>query len=402
VLDSQAELALPDGLPAVLGDSYLDSAADFDLLVRSPGVHPRLLPSGVAVTSSTIEFFARCPAPIVGVTGTKGKGTTSTLIARILERAGKSVWLGGNIGRPGLEFLHQVQTDDIVVLELSSFQLMDLKQSPQMAVCLMIEPEHLDWHADALEYVTAKSAIARFQSKRDLIVFHATNAAAVEIAALSAGRHIPYLRQPGAVIENNQIMMAGEQICQVDEVGLLGRHNLENVCAAVTVTWELVGRRIEVIAAAVREFQGLPYRLEPMEEIGRVLYVNDSFSAHQLATRAAIMSFTRPMILIVGGFDRGIDLAPLAEAIVLAAPKAVVTMGETGPVIAQLVGARGYAAVHEGGPTMTQVVARARELAQSGDVVVFSPGCASFDMFKNYQDRGEQFRRAVAGLKERQ
>jgi UDP-N-acetylmuramoylalanine--D-glutamate ligase len=398
ILDRNPETKVPAGVAKVLGPHYLDNLDGFDLLVRSPGVKPWEIESDAPVTSVTKEFFAQCPAPIIGVTGTKGKGTASTLIARILEAAGKTVWLGGNIGRPGLEFLDRVKSTDVVVLELSSFQLMDLDVSPHVAVCLMVVPEHLDWHRDFNEYIQAKSTISRYQAAGDTMVFHAHNQYAKQIAELSAGKKMPYMESPGAQVRGDEIVISGQVICRTDEVGLIGPHNLENICAAVTATWELLGRRTDVIAGVVKAFTGLEHRLERVADIDGVQYVNDTFATNPSAAIAAIRSFDQPLVMILGGYDRSNDLTEMVKAVAEAKPRAVVAIGETGPQIERLLADLRVRPVIRGAQTMPEIVAQARAAARPGDVVLLSPGSASFGLFKNYKDRGLQFREAVRHL----
>jgi UDP-N-acetylmuramoylalanine--D-glutamate ligase len=305
----------PAGARVVTGPDYLKHLNDFDLVVRSPGVKPWEVKTKAKVTSVTGEFLAHCPARVIGVTGTKGKGTTATLITRILGEAGWRTHLGGNIGVPPLDFLSKVRASHLVVLELSSFQLIDLELSPHIAVCLTIAGEHLDWHRGMNEYVAAKGNIFWHQEPDDVAVYNAHNEYATQIAKLSVGKKIPYLEPPGAVVKDGKLVMDDLEICTIDEVGLIGPHNLENVCAAVTTTWELVNRNPDPIRRAVKAFTGLPHRLEPIRELRRVKFVNDSFSANPIAAMAAIKSFPEPKILILGGMDRGLDFGPLVRAV---------------------------------------------------------------------------------------
>jgi len=398
ILDADAEKELPKGAKSVLGPKYLEHLEGFDLVVRSPGVKPWLIAIKAPVTTVVNEFFAKCPARIIGVTGTKGKGTTSTLIARILGEAGWRTHLGGNIGKPPLDFLSNVRASHLVVLELSSFQLMDLAVSPHIAVALTIVPEHLDWHRSMHEYVAAKGNLFWHQQADDVAVYNAHNHYATEIAQLSAGEKLPYLEKPGAVIADGQIMMDGVAICAVDEVGLIGPHNLENICAAVTATWELVKRNPDTVARAVKGFTGLPHRLEEVREVGRVRYINDSFSANPIATEAAVKSFMEPKVLILGGMDRGLELAQLAKAVAGGGVKQVVLVGQNTQRLAAAFNAIGFDRYTLGGSSMPEIVAQARRLAAPGDVVLLSPASPSFDMFRNFADRGEQFDAAVRAL----
>ena len=201
---NEALTGMPDGVVLELGPDYLKKLGSYDLIVRSPGVRPNAIKTKVPVTSGVREFFAKCPARIVGVTGTKGKGTTSSLIAEILRHAGYKVWLGGNIGTSPLDFLAKVEARDVVVLELSSFQLMDLDVSPKVAVCLMISPGHLDWHKNMREYVAAKGNIFWHQQPGDLAVFNPHNEYSAEVAGLSRGEHVPYGEKPGCVVSSGK------------------------------------------------------------------------------------------------------------------------------------------------------------------------------------------------------
>ena len=241
---------LPEGAMTVLGADAFSKLGEFDLIVRSPSVNPRKLPYGDKVWSATNEFFVKCPAPIIGVTGTKGKGTTSSLIASILKAAGKTVHLVGNIGVPALAELPKINASDIVVYELSSFQLWDLKKSPHIAVVLAIEPDHLDVHDDVDDYVNAKTNIARFQNEGDTVVFNTNNQISSSIAGVSSAKKIGYPYDIGDLENNLQIP---------------GRHNIENASAAVAATSEYVSDR-SVIGRGLGSFTGLPHRLKFVAE----------------------------------------------------------------------------------------------------------------------------------------
>jgi len=400
VLDADEHKLVPEKVPSVLGPGYLENLDRFDLIVRSPGNKPWQIKTMARVTSGMSEFFGQCPAPIIGVTGTKGKGTTATLIAKILEAAGKRAWLGGNIGTPVLDLLPQIKPDDLVVVELSSFQLIDMTASPQVAVCLGIVPEHLDWHRDLDEYVEAKGNIFRFQQEGDVAVFHGLNKLAAKIAKLSAGQQLPYLVPPGAIVERGRVMIGETTICNAADVGLIGPHNLENVSAAVTATWELVDRQVEPVRRAVMEFKGLPHRLELVREVDGVRYINDSFAANPVAVVAALRSFDAPKVVILGGMDRGLDFGELVRAVVSTKVREVLLMGQTADRLAQSLRAAGFNQQRRV-RGMTEAVDQARAAAQPGDVVLLSPGCPSFDMFRNFEDRGEQFKAVVAGMEVR-
>lgn len=395
VHDLATDVVVPKGAHAVLGEDYLKGLNAYDLVVRSPGVKPRDIKTTTPVTSGVREFFQHCPARIIGVTGTKGKGTTSTLITKILEAAGKRVWLGGNIGRSPLDFLDKVRASDLVVLELSSFQLMDLDISPHIGVCLMIAPEHMDWHGNIREYVAAKGNLFWHQQPGDVAIYDALNDFSTQIAQLSPGTKIPYLQDPGAFVNGSAIEIGGTVVCQTNEVGLLGPHNLENVCAAITATREILGDNFEPARRAIREFKGLEHRLEYVGERDGVRFYDDSFSTTPETAMAALASFEEPKILILGGSDKKSEYGALGRAVAEANVREVVLVGLMGPKIKSALNDAGFTAVRDGGGTMIEVVAAARAAARHGDVVVLSPAAASFDMFRNYKDRGEQFSSAV-------
>lgn len=372
---------------------------DADIVVRTPSFDPRRIRTRGRVTSVTEEFFLVCPYPIIGVTGTKGKGTTSSLIFDILTRAGIPAYLLGNIGVPALDRLSEIQSAHekgeagVVIYELSSFQLWNLKQSPHIAVVLMISPEHLDIHGDHDEYITAKANIARYQKPEDVVVYFAENQQSSDIAALSGGRKEPYTAGSG-----EYIVARGRQIVPVSEIGIPGVHNLQNIAAAVTAAMEYVPDT-EVIADAVRGFRGLAHRLEVVAEKDGVRYINDSYSSAPAATVAAVRSFDEPKILILGGKDRGLDLEELVSEIRKTNVKHIALIGEARNRIAAVLTAAGCDtfSVHdetELAPIMQHVIAQ----ASSGDVVILSPGFPSFDMFKDFTQRGEQFKEIIQSL----
>ncbi|GAC1369499.1 MAG: UDP-N-acetylmuramoyl-L-alanine--D-glutamate ligase [Candidatus Saccharimonadales bacterium] len=396
--DANTALSAGEGVRTVLGPDYLKNLNNYDLVVRSPGVKPSLIKTKAPVTTGVKEFFKHCPARIIGVTGTKGKGTTSTLISKILEEAGKRVWLGGNIGRSPLDFLDKVKATDLVVLELSSFQLMDLDMSPNIAVCLMVVSEHMDWHGSIREYVAAKGNLFWHQQPGDVAIFNPKNDFSIQIASLSRGRKVPYLEAPGALVSDGQIELGGRTVCRADEVGLAGPHNLENICAALTAAHEIVGENYAAMKRAVISFKGLPHRLELAGEVGQVKYYDDSFSTTPETAAAAVQSFEQPKVVILGGSDKKSNYTELAAEIAKANVRQVILIGQMAGKIREALQKAGCTDSVDGGSNMTEIVTAAREVAQAGDVVLLSPACASFDMFKNYIDRGDQFKSAVTAL----
>lgn len=260
----------------------------------------------------------------------------------MLSNDEKNVHLLGNIGVPALDILPTIKPDDIVVFELSSFQLWDLTRSPETAVVLMIEPEHQDVHSSMEEYVNAKSNIAKFQTEDDLIIYHPNNPFSAKVAENSKARKMQYMKPSGAYVIGGQIVIGDIAVALSQEVGLIGEHNLENICAAITAAWRYT-KNITAIQSAIKTFKGLPNRLEFVKEVRGVKFYNDSYSSAPGATIAAIKSFSEPEVLICGGFDRGLDYSELALSISLSKKyKKVLLMGQTKTSIAYYLAKVGF------------------------------------------------------------
>lgn len=410
VLDKNPNLSVPTGVEYRWGDDYLNLAG-VQVLFRSPGIRPDL-PSllefqkqGGIMTTAIRYFLEHVPGQTIGVTGTKGKGTTSSLIYEILRTAGKKVYLGGNIGRSPLDFLDELTTDSLTVLELSSFQLFDVERSPNLAVILNVTSEHLDYHRDTAEYVQAKANIVRYQRPTEVAIAHLDYPTSAQILASAPGRQLAYSVQrrvaAGAYLEGETIYWAETQepLVQASDVHLRGRHNLENVCAALSVG-KVLEIDVSTMRQAVRDFRGLPHRLEEVGQVRGVTYFNDSFSTVPETAMAAVKAFTEPVLIILGGSDKGSDYGELGRFLAHADQvKEVILIGRMADRIEAAITAGGGVSKItrvEGG--MAEIVKYAAQAAVAGDVVVLSPACASFDMFKNYKERGEQFRQAVAQL----
>ncbi|MBX4204658.1 MAG: UDP-N-acetylmuramoyl-L-alanine--D-glutamate ligase [Candidatus Doudnabacteria bacterium] len=358
----------------------------FDILFRTPGL-PYMAPAiqqaqskGVEISSQTKLFFDLCPAKIIGVTGTKGKGTTSTLAAKILEAGGYKVWLAGNIGTDPFEFIDSIKPEDLVVLELSSFQLQDLHRSPHIAVVLNITADHLDEsgtynksaHGSISEYFDAKLQIIAHQTAEDFAVI--SHELPSDVQNVGHGQKIIF--DPKDVEDYEYI--------------ILGKHNLENIAAASAVG-KILKVPEDLIRQAVKNFPGLPHRLQKVLEKDGITYVEDSISTNEDSTIAAIQAFAEPVILIVGGSSKGLEYKKLGKTIKSAGNlKAVVAVGEEAPKI--LKNMEGYSGkIFTGAKNMQEIISQAKSIATAGDVVLLSPAAASFDMFKNYRDRAEQF-----------
>jgi len=358
----------------------------YEVLVRSPGVYRykneivEAEERGVIVTSKTKIFFDVFPGKIIGVTGTKGKGTTSTLIYQILKEAGREVILGGNVGM-GL-FDKNWNSDTWAVVELSSFQLIDLHKSAHIGVVLMTTSDHLDWHKSGDEYVQAKGNLIRFQRGEDYAVVNKDYENSRKIGEMGMGK---------------KIWVSGKDFS--GKAGLRGQHNKENIAAAIAVS-KIIGIEESVFLKVVSDFKGLEHRLEEVARVNGVTYFDDSFSTTPETTIAAIKSFAEPMILIAGGSEKGSDFNELGRVIAESSNiKAVILIGEMAIRIEEAIANNiGLVKLIRGCKSMQKIVAAASNAASPGDVVVLSPACASFDMFKNYKERGDEFKKEVGKL----
>jgi UDP-N-acetylmuramoylalanine--D-glutamate ligase len=403
ICDQDVSKETPAGVASQLGDGYLQNLDRFDVIVRTAGLNPNLILAANAgvkdkITTAVNEFLRVCPTKnIIGVTGTKGKGTTSTLITKMLQATGKQVFLGGNIGVSPFEFLDKITPDSWVVLELSSFQLYDLKHSPHIAVCLMVVPEHLNWHSDMDDYITAKSQLFAHQQVSDTAIYFADNEISHRIASSSPGAKISFYASPGAYVEDEHIVIDGQQICSVHELRLLGQHNWQNACAAVTAAWQTT-QDVAAIRSVLTTFTGLEHRLEFVREVEGVKYYDDSFGTTPETAIVAIQAFKEPKVVILGGSDKGAGFDELAKAVAKSNVRHVVLIGDVAPQIKLALQNVGFGNFTAGGTTMSDMVKAAKAATKSGDVVLLSTGCASFGLFQNYKDRGNQFQQIVGTL----
>ncbi|HSD55743.1 MAG TPA: UDP-N-acetylmuramoyl-L-alanine--D-glutamate ligase [Candidatus Saccharimonadales bacterium] len=403
ICDRDAAKAVPGDAQMQLGNGYLQNLDRFDIIVRTAGLNPNLILGANAnvtdkITTAINEFLRVCPTKnVIGITGTKGKGTTSTLITKMLEATGKEVFLGGNIGVSPFEFLDKLTPDSWVVLELSSFQLYDLKRSPHLAVCLMVVPEHLNWHSDMDDYITAKSQLFAHQAATDTAIYFADNEISHRIASSSPGAKISYYASPGAYVEDDHIIIDDQQVCDVHELRLLGQHNWQNACAAVTTVWQ-VTQDVAAIRSVLTTFTGLEHRLEFIREVDNVKYYDDSFGTTPETAVVAIKAFTEPKVVILGGSDKGAAFDELAKAVKENNVRHAVLIGDVAPQIKLALQNVGFNDFTGGGTTMPEIVRAAQVAAKPGDIVLLSTGCASFGLFENYKDRGNQFQQVVGTL----
>lgn len=384
----------------IVGEDAFVKLEGYDMVVRTAGLAPRKITTDGRIWSATNEFFTVCQAPIIGVTGSKGKGTTSSLIASILRAAGRTVHLVGNIGVPALDIVSKITADDIVVYEMSSFQLWDLEKSPHIGVVLMIEPDHLDVHADFDEYVQAKANIVRHQTDTDVVVFNGENQHAAFIAESSLAKKIAYQSSDSAHVREESFWYGEQELCSTETLHLPGAHNQDNACAAIDAVWSYVQDK-DVITQGLSSFSGLPHRLKFVREVNSVQYYDDSIATTPGSAIAAVCAFEAPKVLIVGGSSKGADFDDLTTTFVRSeSVRAIICIGETGPLIEQQLRNKGTTTkvISEQAGDMQRIVSHAAACAQPGDVVILSPACASFDMFKNYSDRGDQFIAAVNAL----
>ncbi len=394
----------------VLGEHPPEVFLESDVVFVSPGVPQELPPlaearrQGVTISSETQLFFELCPGRLVGITGSSGKTTTTALTGEMLRQAGLPVYVGGNIGVPLLEKVDEIRAGEWVVLEMSSFQLETLPYSPPVAAILNITPNHLDRHADMESYAAAKANIVRHQGAEDWAILNADDRITADIRA--AGRPVWFsLERPveGCYLEGGRVVLrraaSVETVCEVEEVHLRGRHNLYNVVAAVAVA-SAVGVPVAAMRAAIGGFRGVPHRLEPVGDVDGVTYYNDSIATAPERAMASLRSFEEPIVLIAGGRDKHLPMDEWGEMI-RRRVKALVLMGEAaGKIERAVLDAPGGAPppiAHVN--SMEEAVALAWASSAPGDVVLLAPGCTSFDMFRDFEERGERFRECVRGLR---
>lgn len=388
------------------GTNYLDKQRNYDIAIKSPGVKPELLK--IPYTTSTNIFLSNAKGKIIGVTGTKGKSTTSTLIYKMLEAQGLDVYLGGNIGQSPLDFIDKLNDNSWTVLEMSSYQLNDLKTSPHISVVLMITQEHLDYHKTLEEYIDAKRNILRFQTSSDFAVINKDYPASHESDIHTVGQIFRVSRERevgnGCFVDKDCIWMSRdgktEKIIETNKIKLLGRHNLENVCAAVC-TSTLSGVSKANIVKVLEEFGGLEHRLEFVAEKNGISFYNDSLATVPEATIEALEALPDTETLIAGGFDRGLNYSSLGQYLNKGKIKNLILFAPSGARIWEEVC---KSTSEDLGPekfdvtTMKQAVGIAAAETSSGKIVLLSPASASFGTFKDYKDRGNQFKKEIEAL----
>lgn len=403
------------GAKLSLGEEYIGAIYRCDVVFRAPGVYyhmPELEKAremGIAVTSEMEVFFDLCPCKIYAVTGTDGKTTTTTIISEILARRGKTVHKGGNIGRALLPIIEEIGEDDAAVVELSSFQLISMRKSPDVAVITNIYPDHLNVHHSMEEYIGAKKNLILHQNAFSRTVLNMDNADTNSLSEYVRGSLYKFSRldvpERGSYLDGEGWLCfkdgeKTERIVHKSEIKIPGMHNVENYLAAISVVHGDAPN--ECIAETAREFGGVEHRIEFVRELDGVRYYNDSIATSPVSVIAGLNSFEQRLIVIAGGSDKKLDYNTLAEPINKRV-KTLILLGATADKIEAAV--RGYKGYSEENcriiraKTMEEAVETARKIAVSGDVVTLSPASASFDLYKNFEERGKHYKSIVNDLK---
>ena len=395
------------------GKDNLKKLKNFDIIFRSPSCMPTKKElkeeekRGALVTTEIEMLMQMCPSKIIGVTGSDGKTTTTSLIYSILKKAGFNTYLGGNIGTPLFTKLSEMKPEDIVVLELSSFQLMEMKISPHIGVITNITPNHLNIHKDYQEYIDAKKNIFKYQNENDKIILNYDNEITRNCAKEAKSKVVFFSGKEklenGFIVDGKIIKECNDgirkHILDTKDILLRGEHNYENVATALAATKDLVEQEIAV--NAVKEFKAVEHRLEFVREINKVKWYNDSVSSSPTRTIAGLNSFEEEIVLIAGGYDKNLDYTPIAKPI-LEKVKTLILLGQTSGKIFEAVKNEEEKTNKKIDiymcNTLEEAVNLAKKSAKQEQVVLFSPASASFDMFKNFADRGEQFKNLVNNL----
>lgn len=391
------------GIRFICGEAYLENT-DEDVFFLSPAVRPDLpelqtaVSRGAVLTNEMQEFFSLCPCRIIGVTGSDGKTTTTTLIAKLLEASGHRVHLGGNIGKNLLAQADDIRPEDFAVAELSSFQLMKMTRSPHLAVITNLAPNHLDWHRDMDEYAGAKANILSFQGTDGIAVLNRDDSYAPFYASKANGtvREISGKEalENGIWFDDTGIHRGSELLLPDKDILLVGRHNRYNYAQAICATADFVTD--DAIRTVAKTFGGVEHRIEFVKEINGVKYYNSSIDSSPSRTEACLRSFAQKVIVICGGYNKHIPLDPLGSLFREKA-KAVVLCGATAPKVEEVLRQAGFTA-YTRADNFETAVRTAASIAQAGDVVVLSPAAASFDQFRNFAERGNVFKQLVQNL----
>ncbi len=407
-LGDVAQELIAAGAQLQLGETYLDNL-NVDLILRTPGMKPYLPPfqaaraKGITVTSEMELFFELCEAPIYAVTGSDGKTTTTTIVAGLLDAAGKKTFVGGNIGRALLPYVEEITSNDVAVVELSSFQLTNMTQSPSVAIITNVAPNHLDWHTDMQEYIDAKCNLVAYQTAENRAILNIDNNITASFADKTAAQVWQFSRlnsvERGCYLNKERHIIVVEDGIETDvmsatDIRIPGEHNIENYMAAIAAVWGIVpADKIRRFAAA---FGGVAHRSELVRELHGVKWYNDSIGSSPSRTIAGLHAFSQKVILIAGGYDKHIPYEPLGP-VAADSVKAAILMGATADAIETAIRACSALPI-ERVNNMAEAVEKAYTLAKAGDIVFMSPASASFDMYKNFEERGNHFKSLVMAL----
>lgn len=402
------------GARFILGEKYLNSLFDFDVVVRAPGMYfnnPALVyarKNGVVVTSEMELFFDLCPCKIYAVTGSDGKTTTTTIIADLFSRSGKKVYKGGNIGKALMPLIEEISEDDVAVVELSSFQLISMRKSPDVAVITNIAPNHLDVHGTMKEYIDCKKNLILHQSAFSKTVLNLDNETTNEFSDLIRGKLVKFSRKSipenGAFLDKDGYLCYNDygtisKIISKDKIRIPGIHNVENYLAAISALWGEVSTK--TIAETAQTFSGVEHRIEFVSEVDGVKWYNDSIATSPTRVLAGLNSFNQKLIVIAGGYDKKIPFEPMADT-VCEKVKVLILMGITAEKIKKTImnsikyNPENLKFIHVS--SMEEAVLKAKEIADNGDIVTLSPACASFDLYPNFEARGIHFKKLVKEL----
>ena len=412
---SLIEEYLLQGVQFSLGEDYLNNLHGYDVIFRSPGIRPDIPPiqkeidRGAMLTSEIEQLIELCPAKVIGVTGSDGKTTTTTLIYKMLVEEGHHCYLGGNIGTPIFAQIDEMTPEDIIVLELSSFQLMTLRKSPNISVVTNVSPNHLDIHKSYQEYIDAKKNIFKYQTENDIVVLNYDNDITRDFSVEAKGEVRFFSRrqklEKGVMLEDNEIKIVDgskkESVINIDDILLLGMHNVENACTAIAAVKDLV--KVDTIVKVLTTFKGVEHREEFVRELNGVKWYNDSIGSSPTRTIAGLASFKEKVILIAGGYDKHLDYTDMWKYI-LDHVKILILLGQTKEKIKQATlkeqkeRDNGEVLPIFECSTLEEAVEIAYKNSVNGDIVFFSPASASFDMFKNFVERGRKFKDLVNNL----
>lgn len=400
----------PKGVEFQLGKDYLNNLRGFEVIFKTPSMRidsealVAAKEEGAYITSEMEEFVRYCPAKVYGITGSDGKTTTTSVIFRLLKEEGYNAWVGGNIGTPLFTKIEEIKPEDRVVLELSSFQLMTMTDSPDVSLITNLSPNHLDMHKGMEEYVEAKKNIFKYQSKESLLVLNKENDITASMIGEQQGRLYTFSIKgevaQGAYFKENNLYVKGLKVCNKKEVKLKGMYNIDNLLAAFAATCDEVS--IETMRKVAMSFTGVEHRNEFVRELDGVEYYNNSIASSPTRTVASLLSFDNPVILLAGGYDKNLPFEPLAfegyEKI-----KYLILLGATKNKIKAafdlLKEEKGIEVPIYMVESLEEAVNKARDISIEGDVVALAPACASFDMFPNFEIRGNKFKELVNNLK---